>query len=117
MIKKFWNELENFFKKVNKDYIAEYTGEASFFMILSFIPFIMLLFSLLQFTGIDKDAMGEMLNVIVPSNMVDIFDSIVEEVYSKSFGTISISALIAIWSAGRGFYSLTKRPASQIPSW
>ena len=57
MVKKIWNELENFFKKVNKDYIAEYTGEASFFMILSFIPFIMLLFSLLQFTGIDKDAM------------------------------------------------------------
>lgn len=108
MLKKIWKELDNFFIKVNKDHLAEYTGEASFFTILSFIPFIMLLFSIIQFSGIDKDAMFNVIDVIVPSNMIEVFQSIINEVYSKSFGTISLSALIAIWSAGRGFYSLSK---------
>ena len=108
MIKKVWNELDRFFNKVNKDHIPEYVGEASFFMILSFIPFIMLLFSLLQFTNIDRLSMMNMMNAIVPENMISFFSDIINEVYSKSFGTISISAFIAVWSAGRGFYSLGK---------
>ena len=108
MIKKVWNELDKFFNKVNKDHIPEYVGEASFFMILSFIPFIMLLFSLLQFTNIDRLSMMNMMNAIVPENMISFFSDIINEVYSKSFGTISISAFIAVWSAGRGFYSLGK---------
>lgn len=108
MIKKVWNELDRFFNKVNKDHIPEYVGEASFFMILSFIPFIMLLFSLLQFTSIDRLSMINMINAIVPENMISFFSDVINEVYSKSFGTISLSAIIAVWSAGRGFYSLAK---------
>ena len=32
---------------------------------------------------------------------------IVQEVYSKSIGTISISIIFTIWTAGKGFYALT----------
>ena len=81
MIKKVWNELDRFFNKVNKDHIPEYVGEASFFMILSFIPFIMLLFSLLQFTNIDRLSMMNMMNAIVPENMISFFSDIINEVY------------------------------------
>ena len=33
---------------------------------------------------------------------------IVREVYSKSIGTISISIIFTLWSAGKGLYALTK---------
>ena len=33
---------------------------------------------------------------------------IVQEVYSKSIGTISISIIFTIWTAGRGLFALTK---------
>ena len=34
--------------------------------------------------------------------------SIVKEVYSKSVGTITISALVTLWSAGKGFFALCR---------
>ena len=43
---------------------------------------------------------GEVLNEAVIS--------IVKEVQSKSVGTITISAIITLWSAGRGFFALCK---------
>ena len=107
-MKKFVQEINMFLKKVSKDNIEVYSGEAAFFMILSFIPFIMLLFSLIQFSNVNQTAMNDFLSVVIPDNMIDFFKSIVNEVYSKSFGTISASAIIAIWCAGRGFYSMCK---------
>ena len=38
----------------------------------------------------------------------DAIISIVKEVQSKSVGTITISAVVTLWSAGRGFFALCK---------
>ena len=40
--------------------------------------------------------------------MNDTIVNIIEEVYTKSFGTISISVLLALWSSSQGFYYLSK---------
>ena len=40
--------------------------------------------------------------------MNEIVVNIVQEVYSKSIGTISISIIFTIWSAGKGLFALTK---------
>lgn len=108
ILEKIIKEIKQFLKKLNNDNIEEYTGETSFFMILSIIPFFMLLFSLFQFTSVDKQSMHYIMIDIVPTSLISFFGSIVEEVYSKSFSTISISALVTIWLAGRGFYSMCK---------
>ena len=40
--------------------------------------------------------------------MNDMIVGVIQEVYSKSIGTISISIIFTIWSAGKGFFALTK---------
>lgn len=45
---------------------------------------------------------------IIPITMSDATIDIVQEVYSKSLGTISISAIFVLWSARKGFYALLK---------
>lgn len=97
-----------FFKYIKKHNISEYAAQGSYYIILSFIPFIILLLTMIQYIGIDKQNLYFMIQTIVPKNMNETIVGIIQEVYSKSIGTISISGLIVIWSAGKGFYSLGK---------
>ena len=83
-------------------------AHAAFFIILSFIPCIILLFSLLQFTSIDKVDILVMVQNIVPNNMLTLVTGIIGEAYQKTATTISLSALTAVWSAGRGMMALTQ---------
>ena len=95
-------------QKVRQDYIGEYAAECAYFTILSFIPFILFLITLIQFTSIDKQTIFDIIRRFLPVNTQQIIFQILEEVYSKSIKTISISVLVALWSASKGFYSLCK---------
>ena len=59
-------------------------AHAAFFIILSFIPCVILLFSLLQFTSIDKIDILVMVQNIVPSNMLTLVTGIIGEAYQKT---------------------------------
>ena len=49
-----------------------------------------------------------MVQNIVPSNMLTLVTGIIGEAYQKTATTISLSALTAVWSAGRGMMALTQ---------
>ena len=54
--------------------------------------------------------MEEVINVVMqvfPENFEGFIRGIVGEVYAKSLGVVPISALIALWSAGKGIQALT----------
>ncbi len=101
-------KVNNLFLRLKKDNVAEYAAECAFFMILSFMPFCMLLLTLVKFANVDQNSLYHYLSLVVPVNMKDYIISILEEIYSKSYTTVSITALIALWSASRGVYSLCK---------
>ena len=100
--------INKFLNKINNDNISEYAAECAYFTILSFVPFIFLIFTLIQYTNFDKEYVISILDMFFPNNMKDIFYSIIQEVYSKSLGTFSIAVIVTIWSSGKGFFSLLK---------
>lgn len=99
---------KKFFEKMQDDHISEYAAECAYFTIFSFIPFIIFFLTLIQFTSVDKENIYYWIGQIVPQSMNDTIVNIIEEVYTKSFGTISISVLLALWSSSQGFYYLSK---------
>lgn len=99
---------KKFFEKMQDDHISEYAAECAYFTIFSFIPFIIFFLTLIQFTTVDKENILYWVSQVVPTSMNDTFINIIQEVYSKSFGTISISAVLALWSSSQGFYYLSK---------
>lgn len=101
-------KINRIFSKLKDDHISEYAAECAYFTILSFIPFIIIFITLIQYTNIDKDTIYFIAKELIPSNMQNLIVSIIDEVYSKSVGTISIAAIVALWSAGKGFFSLCK---------
>ena len=100
MIKKMSSNMK-------KDHISESSAQCAYYTILSFIPFVILVITLIQYTGIAPQTLFDAITKIIPSTMNEMVIDIVQEVYSKSIGTISVSIIFTIWAAGKGLYALT----------
>lgn len=103
-----WENIKSFFKKLDNHHISEYTAQCAYYTILSFIPFIMLIVTLIQYTSISKESLFSIIQNVMPDTMSETTMGIIQEVYSKSVGTVSISAIFVLWSAKKGFYALSK---------
>ena len=107
MKKNILEKVKKLMKNISDDRISESAAVCSYYVILSFIPFIILLLTLIQFTNINSEEIFEILNFL-PSNIREIIIQIIKETYSKSIGTISISIIFTLVSAGKGLLALTK---------
>ena len=103
-----WKKITQGLEILSKDHITESSAQCAYYVILSFIPFIILLLTLIQYTSIDSNQLFDMLSNIIPVNMQDTLLNIVREVYSKSIGTVSISLIFTLISANKGLFALTK---------
>ena len=100
--------IEKILDNISKDHISEYSAQCSYYSILSFIPFLILLITLIQYSNISPQALFDAISKIIPSSMNEIVLGVVQEVYSKSIGTISVSVIFTLWAAGKGLFALTK---------
>ena len=107
-IGKWYKEIAKLLYNVKVDRIGECSAQCAYYTILSFIPFVILLITLIQYTNIQPQTLFEAISKIIPSGMNEFVLSIVQEVYSKSIGTVSVSIIFTIWAAGKGLFALTK---------
>lgn len=106
----YFNHLRQIIKKYNRDEITVYAAQASFFIVISFFPFIMLLLSLIQFIPqISKADLLTTLVAIMPDMLVSLMIVIIDDLYNNANTTIvSITAISALWSASRGMLSIER---------
>lgn len=106
-MKKIIDGIGKFFEKLDNDHVSEYAAKCAYFTFLSFIPFIILLLSLIKYINIERETLIYILEAFLPAVTKNSVLDIIQEVYSKSFETISISAIFLLWSAANSFYSLS----------
>lgn len=92
---------------VNSHHTGAYAAQAAYFFVLSMIPIILLLLTMVQFTSLTKDYIMTAVLQAFPTTVEGLIESIVDQVYSQSGTTIPITLLVALWSAGRGVLSIT----------
>lgn len=102
MIWKISGHVTYFMKKCKQDKINAYAAQAAFFIILSIIPFLMVFSSLLQYTAVTESMLLDIINTIMPEYLAPFFVSLIDEVYNRSMGIISVTAAAAVWSAAKG---------------
>ena len=92
-------------------YLAEqkvplYAANASFFLILSVFPTLVVLLALMRYTGLQVEIFTDLVAEVVPGALMPLVNRLVLSAYVNSTGTVlSISAVAALWSASRGMYS------------
>lgn len=106
-MRKVWNTIEKFMDEATEDHVGAYAAQAAFFLLLSLIPLLLLLLTLIQYTPVTKaDVMVAVVRVF-PKSFDSMIISIVNQVYNQSRAIIPLTALVAFWSAGRGVLAMT----------
>lgn len=102
------SSIQKILDNMKEDHISEYSAQCAYYVILSFIPFVILLLTLIQYTSIEQQQLFDIISKIIPSSMSEMVLGIVREVYSKSVGTVSISLIFTLLSADKGLFALVK---------
>ena len=104
---KIIREVKGFLEECRADDVTAYAAQSAYFTLLSLIPFMLFFGAMLKYTPVSLDFLTSGVNMFLPDYVAGFLVSIIEETYATSVGLISISAIVAIWSAGKGIQYLT----------
>lgn len=110
MIKQTLKLISLFFRKIRDDHVSAFSAQAAFFIIISFFPFIMFLLSIVPFFQLQESTILKIVTQIFPKAFNSLIVLVITEIYdTTNSGTlISITAITALWSAGKGFLAIMK---------
>lgn len=109
MISEIYLLVKGFLNQLKKDSISAFAAQAAFFLILSIAPFSSLLLTLIHFLPITEATVMDALLTVVPTPLEPMISTVIGELFNQSNGTvISISALVAIWSAGKAIMAIIR---------
>ena len=100
-------KIKNITDKIAEDQISAYAAQSAFFIMLSLVPILLLLMTLVRFTPITQADIMAAAYELFPKTVSSTIISIVNEVYSQTGTAISVSLLVALWSAGKGVLAIS----------
>ena len=87
--------------------IPAHAANAGYFIVLSVFPALVLILSLLRYTGLQVRSLIEILSTMIPEALMGTVEELVLNTYENSTGAlVGVSALTAVWSASKGVYGL-----------
>lgn len=93
--------------KIKHDKINAFAAESALFIIMSFIPCLILLMLIVKYTPLTEELILNFVNDVVPSAFVPTATKHIHDAYTDAnFTMILISGISLIWAAGKGFVSL-----------
>lgn len=106
-MRKLWEKVNGIMRDVSDAHVGAYAAQSAYFLILSLIPFILLLLTLVQYTPVTKADVILAVKEILPKSVNATIISIVEQVYNQSRVVIPVTLITALWSAGKGVMSMS----------
>ena len=99
--------LVMFIKKIGD--IFALGAQLAYYMVLSFIPFLMFLMTLVGFSHLNSDAVLNLLSNVMPTEAFNLIQSTVIEIVDREqTGLLWISIALAIWVSSSGFKAVIK---------
>lgn len=87
--------------------IPMHAAYASYFIILSLFPALLLILSILSYTSLDVTNFLDFLQDFLPAALMSTVENLVYSVYRSASGAVvGLSAVTALWSASRGIFGL-----------
>lgn len=87
--------------------ISAYAGQAAFFLMLSFFPFLMFFFALLDRTPLTEAEFSAWVMSLIPESFWGLISTFANEVYEgSSSGRLSLTIIMAVFLSAKAFISL-----------
>lgn len=108
MIKRLLLIGYDFGKQMSRKNVSAFAASTAFFIFLSLIPALMLLCSIIPYLPITEANLMNFVTGIAPDAMDGLLVSMISNVYAHSAGVVSLTALVTLWSAGKGILALMR---------
>ena len=99
---------KDFAAKMNSKYISAFAGSTAFFLITSIIPMLIVLTSLLPYTGFTEAQLIDIVTQITPYFIDDLAEQMIAEAYDQSAGILSMSIIIMVWSGATAMMAIIR---------
>ena len=94
--------------QMTKKNIGAFAASTAFFLFLSMIPLLMALCAILPYTTLTEENLISAIMQFTPDAMHALVISIVSDVYARSAGTITVFAIVTVWSASKAMLALIR---------
>ena len=110
MRKKFFKTIKYgtiFMDKLGADHVSAYSAMSSYFLIMSFVPFLMLLLSLAKYMPFTADDIMNLLRNISLVSENSFLQSILDEIFAHSNITVmGLTIVTLLWAASKGILAI-----------
>lgn len=100
-------EAYGFSQECRADKVSAYAAQSAYFTLLSLIPFLLFFGAMLKYTPVTLDFLEKGIRLVMPDYVASFLVNMISETYASSAGLLSISGIVAIWSASKGIQFLT----------
>ena len=100
-----WMRL--FLDAFSKRNVSAYAGQAAFFLMLSFFPFLMFFFEILKLTPLTEAKFESWAMTIIPESFQELISFFAKEIYAGGGGRLSLTIVTAVFLSAKAFVSLT----------
>ena len=107
-IKTIIEQVKYFLDKCSDDNISAIAGQSAFFIILSFVPFLMFAFAILSFLNIPQVIFDSYIENNLTSDVGMYLEQIINSSYASAASVALVTIIAALWSSGKGVYSVTE---------
>ncbi len=100
--------IKEFMRRFNQKNMAAFAGSAAFFFVLSLIPTLIVLASLLPYSSLTEENLIQGVTNITPWFVDQFAVQLIDEAYSQATAILPISVIVMIWSGAVGMLSLIR---------
>ena len=103
-----YREIKDFFALASEKRIDTYSAGASFYIFISFIPFSLILLSTIKYLPFSREDLLSFIGGLVPAETNWMIMYVIDELYERGIGVLSVSIIAALWASGKGVLGITK---------
>ncbi len=104
-----FKDVKNIVSRVIDDDITALAAQVTYYLLLSFFPFLLLLLSMVGYSDLKSTDVLMYLNQIMPKSTFDLIYTTVIDVFEKTSGNlVSLSLVGVIWTGSSGFRAIIK---------
>lgn len=106
---KFIRILKRLYKRIQSDEVPALGAQLTYYLILSFFPFLIILLTLVNYTAISSQDIVSQLGTVLPTEAYNIVREIINDIFSpKSDSILSFGIIATLWTSSNGVAAIIK---------
>ena len=92
-------QIKDFTGNMKRENLSSFASGAAFFIFVSLVPILLVICTIIPYTPLTQENLIKILTELTPNRMDAIVVSIIEDVYVRSAGVLSVAVVLTLWSA------------------